>query len=102
MPHAKSVLLVPSDPLHLLKDTLLELTLHLLALLVRSRLAVESQERAQVELGLLQQLDLADVNLYIMSASSHPAGERLETASRISPSLRIEVHVRSAEGRCPG
>lgn len=82
MPHAKSVLLVPSDPLHLLKDTLLELTLNLLALLVRGRLAVESQEGAQVELGLLQQLDLADVNLSIVSASSYAAGERLGSAWR--------------------
>jgi hypothetical protein len=49
--------------LDLLQDTLLELPLNLLALVVRPRLAVESHEGAEVEPGLLQQLDLADVDL---------------------------------------
>lgn len=62
MPHSKSILLL-SQHLHLLKNTLLELPLNLLALLVRGRLAVESHQGAEVELGLLEQLDLADVNL---------------------------------------
>lgn len=50
-------------PLHVLKDTLLELPLNLLALLIRGRLAVQRQQVAEVELGCLEQLDLADVNL---------------------------------------
>lgn len=54
---------LPNTALYLLKNALLELTLHLLALLVRGRLAVESQETAEIELGSLQQLDLADVDL---------------------------------------
>ena len=54
---------LPNTALYLLKNALLELTLHLLALLVRGRLAVESQESAEIELGSLQQLDLADVDL---------------------------------------
>lgn len=49
--------------LNLLKNTLLELPLNLLALVVRTRLAVESHQGSEVELGLLQQLDLADVDL---------------------------------------
>ena len=62
MPHSKSILLfVPT--LHLLQNTLLELPLNLLALLVGGGLAVESHQGAEVELGLLEQLDLADVNL---------------------------------------
>lgn len=45
MPHSKSVLFVCSstDPLHLLEDTLLELPLHLLTLLVCGQLTVEGQ-----------------------------------------------------------
>lgn len=58
-----------SLPLHLFQDTLLELPLHLLTLLIRARLAVKGKQSAEVELGLLQQLNLADVNLYIQSAS---------------------------------
>jgi len=49
---------------YLLQHTLLELALHLLTLLVRGRLAVESHEGAEVELGLLEELDLADVDLF--------------------------------------
>ena len=52
-----------SAPSNLVQNALLELPLNLLALLVRGRLAVESQETAEVELGGLQQLDLADVDL---------------------------------------
>ena len=51
--------------LHLnsLKHTLLELPLNLLAILVCCRLAVQSHESTEIELGRLQELDLADVNL---------------------------------------
>jgi hypothetical protein len=49
--------------LHSLQDGLLELTLNLLAGLVSGRLAVEREEVAEVELGCLEELDLADVNL---------------------------------------
>jgi hypothetical protein len=49
--------------LNLLKNNLLELPLDLLALVIRTRLAVESHQSSEVELGLLQQLDLADVDL---------------------------------------
>lgn len=52
-----------SQHLHFLKNTLLELPLDLLTRLVRGGLAVESQQGAELELGLLEQLDLADVNL---------------------------------------
>jgi hypothetical protein len=50
--------------LNLLKNALLELALHLLALLVCGGLTVEGHERAEVELGLLEKLDLADVDLF--------------------------------------
>lgn len=63
MPHSKSSFYCNPLPLHLFQDTLLELPLHLLARLVRGRLAVEGEQAAQVELRLLQQLDLADVDL---------------------------------------
>jgi hypothetical protein len=53
--------------LNLLENNLLELPLNLLALVVRCRLAVEGHEGAEVELGRLQQLDLADVYLEISS-----------------------------------
>ena len=36
---------------------------YLLARVVLARLAVKTEESTQVELGLLEQLDLADVNL---------------------------------------
>ena len=51
------------NPSYLLQDALLELPLDPLALLVSSRLAVERHEGAEVELGRLQQLHLADVDL---------------------------------------
>ena len=53
-----------TTPLYLLEDRLLELALNLLTLLVRARLAVESHQGAKVELGLLEELDLADVDLF--------------------------------------
>jgi hypothetical protein len=53
---------------YLLQHTLLELALHLLTLLVRGRFAVQSHQSTEVELGLLEQLDLADVDLVRMSA----------------------------------
>lgn len=46
-----------------LQNGLLELPLDLLALVISGRLAVEGQEGAQVELGLLEQLNLANVDL---------------------------------------
>lgn len=51
------------NPLYGLENGLLELTLNLLASLVGARLAVERHESTEVELGLLEQLDLADVDL---------------------------------------
>lgn len=51
------------NPLNSLKDCLLELPLHLLALVVSCGLAVESQEGTQVKLGGLEQLNLANVDL---------------------------------------
>jgi len=55
--------------LYLLENRLLELALHLLALVIGARLAVESHERTEVELGGLEELDLADVNLFISCQS---------------------------------
>jgi hypothetical protein len=49
--------------LYLLQDNLLELALNLLAILTTARLAVQRQQSTQVELGLLQHLDLANVDL---------------------------------------
>jgi len=51
------------NPLNSLKDLLLELPLHLLALVISCGLAVESQEGTQVELGRLEQLHLANVDI---------------------------------------
>jgi hypothetical protein len=50
-------------PLNLIKDSLLELTLNLLARVVLARLAVETEEGTKVELGCLEELDLSDVNV---------------------------------------
>lgn len=50
-------------PLYLLEDTLLELPLNLLAVLVGGRLAVQRHQGTKVELGLLEQLNLADMHL---------------------------------------
>ncbi len=66
VPKCRSPFNRPS-PLHVLQNLLLELALNLLALLVRGRLAVEGQETAEVELGLLEQLHLADVHLLSVS-----------------------------------
>ena len=51
------------NSLNLLEHTLLELPLHLLTILVRRGLAVQVHESTQVELGRLEELDLADVDL---------------------------------------
>ena len=48
---------------NLLQDTLLELPLNPLALLIGRGLSVERHEGTKVELGRLQQLHLADVDL---------------------------------------
>lgn len=50
-------------PLHLIQHLLLEFPLNLLSVLIGVRLAVEVEEGAEVELGGLQQLDFADVDL---------------------------------------
>lgn len=52
-----------ASPLHALEDLLLEVALNLLAGLVGGGLAVEGKEVAEVELGCLEELDLADVDL---------------------------------------
>lgn len=52
--------------LYLLENRLLELALHLLALVISARLSVERHERTEVELGGLEELDLADVNLFCL------------------------------------
>ena len=59
--------------LYRLQNRLLELTLHLLALVIRARLAVECHQRPEVELGRLEELDLANVNL--PSVSNPPIPE---------------------------
>lgn len=80
--------LCETRPLNLLKHTLLELPLNLLALVVRTRLAVESHEGTKVELGCLQQLDLTDVDL-VLSVLAHVK-------------LFDSCYSRSGEGRYPG
>lgn len=57
---------VPNDnnPLYRLENLLTELPVNLLALLVRARLAVKRHQGTKVELGLLEKLDLADVDLF--------------------------------------
>lgn len=50
--------------LDLLQNTLLELPLDLLSLIVRTRLAVQSHQSTKIELGCLEKLDLADVDLF--------------------------------------
>lgn len=54
--------------LNLLQDTLLELALDLLALVICPRLAVKSHQSTQIELGSLQKFNLADVYLCHMLA----------------------------------
>ena len=51
------------DPSYLIQHLLLELSLNLLSRLVCVRLAVEVKKSAKVELGSLQELDFADVDL---------------------------------------
>lgn len=53
-----------TTPLYVLENLLTELPLNLLALLIRARLAVESHQSTEVELGRLEELDLADVDLF--------------------------------------
>lgn len=53
-----------SHPLHALQNRLLELAItHLLAGIVGRGLAVKSKEGTEVELGGLEELDFADVDL---------------------------------------
>lgn len=54
-----------TNPLYGLKDRLLELALNLLASIIGAGLAVESHEGTEVELGSLEELDLADVDLKV-------------------------------------
>ena len=53
------------DHLDVLQNLLLEFPLDLLSLLVGIRLAVEVKESSKVELWCLEELDFADVDLYI-------------------------------------
>ena len=80
--------------LHVLEDSLLELavTLDLLARVVGGGLAVEREEVAEVELGCLEELDLADVDLEWM----------LVYALNAKLFLIVCFHVRSGVGKCPG
>lgn len=56
-----------------LEDLLTELPLNLLASIVGTGLAVESHESTEVELGLLEELDLADVDLFRPLATGMPS-----------------------------
>lgn len=65
---ARPLLPTPRQPakiilLNLLQDTLLELPLNLLALVISARLAVQSHQGTKVELGGLEQLNLSDVDV---------------------------------------
>lgn len=71
---ARPLLPTPRQPakiilLNLLQDTLLELPLNLLALVISARLAVQSHQGTKVELGGLEQLNLSDVDLEIVRPS---------------------------------
>lgn len=57
--------ILPVENLDLLEDGLLELPLHLLAGIVLGGLSVKGEKSTKVELGLLQKLNLADVDLEI-------------------------------------
>jgi len=59
--------------LHRLQNLLLEFPLHLLALLICRRFTVKIQERTEIELGRLQQLDFSDVNLVRVSMRTKTA-----------------------------
>jgi hypothetical protein len=56
-----------SDHLYLVQDSLLELTLDLLARVVLVGLTVETEKSTEVELGRLEELDLAHVDLRCVS-----------------------------------
>jgi hypothetical protein len=49
--------------LHVLQNGLLELPFNLLARIVLGRLSVKGEQSTEVELGRLEELDLADVDL---------------------------------------
>jgi len=68
------------NPLYRLKDLLLELALNLLASIIGARLSVEGHKGAKVELGLLEELDLADVDLFFVCQSPEfPTNGRAKT-----------------------
>ncbi len=69
---------VAANPLHLVQNLLLELPLDLLALLICVRFAVEVKESAEVELGGLQELNFADVDL-LLSVYAALEGMQYET-----------------------
>lgn len=76
-------------PLNALKNLLLELPLDLLALVIGTRLAVESQKSPQIEFGGLEELDLANVDLiHGQIGCNDTKGKR--------------SHERFAGDRCPG
>lgn len=77
--------------LNSLKDLLLELSLNLLALVIRRRLSVQVQQSTQVELGGLEELHLANVDLKVKKKPSAWVNHTL-----------WEGNIRSAGGRCPG
>lgn len=60
--------------LHVLQNGLLELAVNLLTSIVLGRLSVEGEEGTEVELGLLEELDLADVDLNAISMLSRRTG----------------------------
>lgn len=61
------------NPLYGLKDRLAELPLNLLASIIGTGLAVESHQGTEIELGLLEELDLADVDLCFPLAIRMPS-----------------------------
>ena len=53
------------SPLHLVQNSLLELAiLDLLTRIIGCRLAVKREQIAEIELGCLEELDFADVDLH--------------------------------------
>lgn len=85
--HLHTLSCVPA--LNVLQNTLLELSLDLLTLLVGARLAVESHQSTEVELGRLQQLDLADVN--VLQGVDALGGLLDLTANDLGDELRSEL-----------
>lgn len=69
---------------NLLQDTLLELPLDLLALIVRTRLAVQGHQSSQVKLGSLEELDFANVNLKHTKLSVRRLMSKLTSHSSVS------------------